>query len=111
MTKLNSRQKRKYRSYGMTITEAENMLKEIRKNYKCPQHIHCSYMDYISTDEKHIAIIKEAQHLRVVGKHAGSKPIKRLRSSIYSMKKLLARYAKAFKEKQRLEAQKNGENN
>lgn len=111
MTKLNSRQKRKYRSYGMTITEAENMLKELRKNYECPQHVHCSYMDYSPTDEKHISIIKEAQRLRVVGKHAGSKPIKKLQSSVSSMNKLLARYAKAFKAMKRLETQKNGENN
>ena len=111
MTKLNSRQKRKYRSYGMTNEEVEKMLKEIHENCKHSQPIHCSYMDYVTIDKKHISIIKEAQHLKIVGKHAGSKPIKRLRSSIYSMKKLLARYAKAFKEKQRLETQKNGENN
>ena len=110
MTKLNSRQKRKYRSYGMTITEAENMLKETRKNRKRPQPIHCNYMDYNTTNEKHIAIIKEAQRLGLVGKHAGSKPIKKLRAHISSMNKTIAQYASDFKEMQRLKEQ-NGENN
>ena len=111
MTKLNSRQKRKYRSYGMTIAEAENMLKEIRENRKRPQHTHCNYMDYTPTDEKHIAIIKEAQRLRIAGKHAGSKSTKKLQSRISAMNKMLSRYATAFNAMQRLEAQKNGENN
>lgn len=110
MTKFNSRQKRKYRSYGMTITEAENMLKEARKNRKRPQPIHCSYMDYNTTNEKHIAIIKEAQRLGLVGKHAGSKSIKKLRAHVSSMNKTIAQYAPAFKEMQRLKEQ-NGENN
>lgn len=110
MTKLNSRQKRKYRSYGMTITEAENMLKEARKNRKHPQPIHCSYMDYSITNDKHIAIIKEAQRLGLVGKHAGSKSIKKLRAYVSSMNKTIAQYAPAFKEMQRLKEQ-NGENN
>ena len=90
MTKFNSRQKRKYRSYGMTITEAENMLKEARKNRKHPQPIHCSYMDYSITNDKHIAIIKEAQRLGLVGKHAGSKSIKKLRAHVSSMNKTIA---------------------
>lgn len=110
MTKFNSRQKRKYRSYGMTITEAENMLKEARKNRKHPQPIHCSYMDYSITNDKHIAIIKEAQRLGLVGKHAGSKSIKKLRAHVSSMNKTIAQYAPAFKEMQRLKEQ-NGENN
>ena len=110
MTKFNSRQKRKYRSYGMTIAEAENMLQEIRNTSKCPQPIHCSYMDYSTTNEKHISIIKEAQRLGLIGKHAGSKPIKKLRARVSSMNKAITRYSSAFKEMQRLKEQ-NGENN
>lgn len=110
MTKLNSRQKRKYHSYGMTIVEAENMLQEIRNTSKCPQPIHCSYMDYSTTNEKHISIIKEAQRLGLIGKHAGSKPIKKLRTRVSSINKTIAQYASAFKEMQRLKEQ-NGENN
>ena len=111
MTKLNSRQKRKYRSYGMTNEEVEKMLKEIHENCKHSQPIHCSYMDYVTIDKKHISIIKEAQHLKIVGKHAGSKPIKKLRSSISAINKMLSRYTTAFKSIQKLEDQKNGENN
>ena len=110
MTKFNSRQKRKYRSYGMTIAEAENMLQEIRNTNKHPKPIHCNYMDYNTTNEKHIAIIKEAQRLGLVGKHAGSKPIKKLRTRVSSMNKAITRYASAFKELQKLKEQ-NGENN
>ena len=110
MTKFNSRQKRKYRSYGMTIVEAKNMLQEIRNTNKHPKPIHCNYMDYNTTNEKHIAIIKEAQRLGLVGKHAGSKPIKKLRAHVSSMNKTIAQYAPAFKEMQRLKEQ-NGENN
>lgn len=111
MTKLNSRQKRKYRLYGMTITEAENMLKEARENRKRPQPIHCSYMDYISTDKKHISTIKEVQRLGIAGKHAGSKSTKKLQSRVFTRNKMLARYATAFNAMQRIEAQKDGENN
>ena len=110
MTKFNSRQKRKYRSYGMTITEGENILQEIRNTSKCPQPIHCSYMDYSTTNEKHISIIKEAQRLGLVGKHAGSESIKKLRAHVSSINKTIAQYAPAFKEMQRLKEQ-NGENN
>ena len=110
MTKFNSRQKRKYRSYGMTIAEAENMLQEVHNTSKCPQPIHCSYMDYSITNEKHISIIKEAQRLGIIGKHAGSKPIKKLRTRVSSMNKTITRYASAFKELQKLKEQ-NGENN
>ena len=86
-------------------------MKEARENRKRSQPIHCSYMDYISTDKKHISTIKEVQRLGIAGKHAGSKSTKKLQSRVFTRNKMLARYATAFNAMQRIEAQKDGENN
>lgn len=112
MTKFNSRQKRKYRSYGMTAAEAQEVIAELKKLDEKFRPVHCSCSEYRKTDEKHRQIIKEAQRLGLAGKHAGSKSTKALKSRIDGMNKLISRYATALNAMERLKKQtEDGENN
>lgn len=116
--KLSGRQKRKFRSYGLTKEEAIAEIAQRKANYKAwtdsqEKNIHCSYMDYVEDNSKHLNLIKQAISLGIGGKHVYSMPERKIKDRLKAINRQITKYMTALHEAEkiraRLEAQKAAE--
>lgn len=105
---MNSRQQRRFRSYGMSnaeILESQaEYKKELEKACKDATKIFGLFKPYCPVDEHHVAVIRRAQQLYIVGKHAGSKSTYKLSKRIKTIETQIAKYTAAWKAAQKKRA-------
>lgn len=103
---MNSRIKRRFRSYGMSNQEIKESRIENKSlvEKQCKNAIKgCGIPEkYHEVDRHHIDIINKAKRLYLAGKHAGSKSTKLLLQKIKNFEATVAKYTKAVKEAEKL---------